>query len=449
MGGSLPDIDGLEAEAVRALVLELVERLSALQAENAALREEIARLKGLNGRPRLKPSAMSEKANTRQKAKQGRKQAKRSRGAKRLAIDEDRVIAMPHPAGSRFKGYEDYVAQELVIKRRVVRYRRERWVTPEGRRLVAPLPAGLRGHFGPELRRFVLAAYHQGQTTIERLLALLCDLGVAISKRQLVRLLSERQEAFVAEAEAVLESGLESARWISVDDTGARHQARNAITTQIGNDHFTWFATTACKSRLNFLELLAAGREDYVINQAAVAYMKGRNLSASLIARLEAAGARRFTGRAAWTAHLEHLGITALKVQPDLIRIATEAALWGAVRERGRLAETVILSDDAGQFKVGQHALCWVHAERLIHKLDAFCQRRQRQKERIRTRIWWLYADLKAYREEPSKRRKRELSRRFDAIFTTRTGFASLDRLLTRLHANKAELLMVCTALGK
>ncbi|WP_434623722.1 hypothetical protein [Azospirillum sp. B2RO_4] len=32
----------------------------------------------------------------------------------------------------------------------------------------------------------------------------------------------------------------------------------------------------------------------------------------------------------------------------------------------------VILSDDAGQFDVGLHALCRVHAERLVHKLDTF-----------------------------------------------------------------------------
>ena len=32
---------------------------------------------------------------------------------------------------------------------------------------------------------------------------------------------------------------------------------------------------------------------------------------------------------------------------------------------------------------------------------------------------------------------------RFDRIFLRRTGFVTLDRLLKRLHANKAELLMV------
>ena len=41
---------------------------------------------------------------------------------------------------------------------------------------MAPLPAGITTHFGPELKRFVLAQYHQGQTTIPRLLALLDEM---------------------------------------------------------------------------------------------------------------------------------------------------------------------------------------------------------------------------------------------------------------------------------
>ena len=46
--------------------------------------------------------------------------------------------------------------------------------------------------------------------------------------------------------------------------------------------------------------------------------------------------------------------------------------MWGSVKAHGLLADTVIVSDDAGQFNIGQHGLCWVHAERLVHKLDTF-----------------------------------------------------------------------------
>ena len=51
--------------------------------------------------------------------------------------------------------------------------------------------------------------------------------------------------------------------------------------------------------------------------------------------------------------------------------------------------------------------------------------------------------DLKVYRLNPGKRRAIALRARFDRIFRDRTGFATLDRLVARLHANKAELLMV------
>ena len=63
--------------------------------------------------------------------------------------------------------------QDLAIRPHVMNLRCERWQTPDGDMLRAPLPVGIHGHFGPELRRFVLAQYHQGQVTIPRLLALL------------------------------------------------------------------------------------------------------------------------------------------------------------------------------------------------------------------------------------------------------------------------------------
>jgi Transposase IS66 family len=107
------------------------------------------------------------------------------------------------------------------------------------------------------------------------------------------------------------------------------------------------------------------------------------------------------------------------------------------------LPETVIISDDAGQFDVGRHALCWVHAERLVHKLDTFTDLHRTAQSHIRGLIWWFYSDLKADRADPTSRRRTALRARFDRIFRRQTGFATLGRRLARLHANKPELLMV------
>ena len=89
------------------------------------------------------------------------------------------------------------------------------------------------------------------------------------------------------------------------------------------------------------------------------------------------------------------------------------------------------------------HALCWVHAERLVYKLVPANDRQRNAVEVARRMIWWFYRQLKTFKRAPSPERAAELSARFDRIFKRRTGYATLDKLLKRLHANKNELLRV------
>jgi hypothetical protein len=434
----------LSRPELEALLVGLFGKVADLEKIVGEQREEIARLKGLKGRPDIKPSKPSGMDNATEPPKPGKKGLRRFRGkvAPRVKV-EDRLVQAAVPEGSRFKGYEPFLVQDLVISATATRYQRERWVTPDGQTILAPLPEGIDGHFGPELRRFVLMQYYQGQSTLPRLATFLRSVGIAISKRQLQRLLTDKQESFFAEARDVLRAGLETSPYVSVDDTGARHVGKNGYCTQIGNDWFTWFGTRSSKSRLNFLELLRAGYTDYVLNDAAYGYMRKHSLSAPLIASLAAQPQIAFADQDTWLAHLDRLGFTTLDVTPDPVRVATEGALWGSVQSHKLLCDAVVLSDDAGQFNVGQHALCWVHAERLVHKLDTFTDKHRAAQTRVRGLIWDYYADLKAYRLKPSPRRAVALRARFDRLFLRRTGFVTLDRLLKRLHANKAELLMV------
>src|SRR3954464_2688741 len=311
-------LSSLPRGELEALAERLLAENDALRRAVAGLKAEGATLKGVKGRPEVKPSGMEKGAGSDPGA------TNRGRGgrgkADRLTVDEERVVEADVPAGSRFKGYEVFLVQGLVLRPHLVRVRRERWLTPDGRTVLAPMPAGVVGHFGPALRRFVLAQYHQGQVTVPRLLAQLRAIGVLISKRQVVRLLNAGQDAFLAEAREVLRAGLATADWVSVDDTGARHEHRNAVCTQLGNDHFAAFATTASKSRLNFLEVPRAGFTDYVVNAEALAYMRQRSLAGPVIARLAEHPEHRFPDAAAWRRHLERLGIAGAAVTADPAR---------------------------------------------------------------------------------------------------------------------------------
>jgi hypothetical protein len=190
-----------QVQSDNALLQDKVEaqqaRIMTLQTENQALRDEVARLKGLPPRPPIRPSGMEKATEVGAGAKE-RKRSKQRRGAKRDrdAVTKEIVVKAKVPAGSRFKGFEDILVRDLQLSAEVIRYRRERWLTPMGETVVAPLPTGIVGGFGPELRRFLLAAHIQGQVTMERLTALLNGIGVEISKRQVVRLLSHPLDSF-------------------------------------------------------------------------------------------------------------------------------------------------------------------------------------------------------------------------------------------------------------
>jgi hypothetical protein len=84
-----------------------------------------------------------------------------------------------------------------------------------------------------------------------------------------------------------------------------------------------------------------------------------------------------------------------------------------------------------------------LHTERLVHELDTFTDEHRAAQSAVRDLIWKYYRALKAYRRRPTKRGKAVLLARFDRIFTFKTGFVTLDRLLKRLHKKKPELLMV------
>ncbi len=117
--------------------------------------------------------------------------------------------------------------------------------------------------------------------------------------------------------------------------------------------------------------------------------------------------------------------------------------MLGSVLRNGLCDDLTIVSDDAGQFAILRHALCWVHTERLIHKMLPLNETHRVEIARIRDQIWRFYAQLKRYKSKPDKTKQKILRDRFNEIFSQKTSYVTLNQTLKRIHNNKAELLVV------
>jgi Transposase IS66 family len=438
MSVSLPDIP--EADCTP-LVRQLLDLIRQQQQTIEQLRDEIARLKNLPPRPTITPSKLEATPKPTTPAPGKRPgSAKRSKTAQ-LTITDEQVVPLPDcPPDAVFKGYEDFVVQELLLQPKVTRYRRERWLFPDGTYHVANLPDEVLpgSHFGPDLTTFILHQYHHQHVTQPLLLEQLRQLGIDISAGQLNRILTEGKEAFHQEKAELLPVGLACSSYVQTDDTTARHQGQKGFCTHVGNELFAYFESTDSKSRLNFLQVLRGGHTDYAITDEAVAYWQRQKLPQALITTL-AAGATSFADEQAWQAHLLKAGLG----DERHVRIATEGALLGSLIAHGVSADLVVLSDGAGQFAILVHALCWIHAERPLGRLVPFHETHREHIEKTRQQIWELYQRLKAYRQAPDESERQGLEKAFDALVEQRTGYPSIDGILKEMASHRAELLRV------
>jgi hypothetical protein len=448
MKTELPDIRTEErtplVESLLAIIRVQQDHIQQFAETVQHLRDEIAILKGQKPRPEIKPSLL-EATRPKTERPEGSKRpgsAKRPKTAELHIHHEVPLHPEGLPVGATFRGYEAYVVQELIIHNDNTRYLRGRYDLPEGGSVLAPFPAGVLpvegGHFGANLVAYILDQYHQAQVTEPLLLAQLWEYGIDISAGQLHRILTENKEHFHQEKGEVLAAGLTESSYIGTDDTGARHQGKNGYCTAIGNDLFAYFESTDSKSRLNFLQILQGRQRDYAINETTRAYWERQKLAAVLVEQLSQ-GPQAFVGEPAWQAWLTELGIT----DERHVRIATEGALLGGLVARGVSPDLGVLSDGAPQFVLFVHAGCWVHAERPLDKLVPHNEPHRGEIDKVRSQIWQLYQDLKGYCQKPDAAQRPVLEARFDALVDQRTGYPSIDGVLSEMRDHKADLLRV------
>jgi hypothetical protein len=430
------------AENERTPLIDVLLELLAWQSKRIdELEQEILKLKNETLKPKIAPTKMDEEEKTdKASSKKATKPEKLSK-TKSLKIDETVVIEPENiPEGSKFKGFREVVIQDIIFKTHNTCYRLAQYQCPDGHYVSGEMPKGFTGcHYGKELISYILYQYHHQHVTQPLLLAQLHDIGVEISSGRLSEFITENLDIFHDEKDEILKVGLSVSAYIHADDTGARHDGKTGYCTHIGNELFAWFSSTEAKSRVNFLSLLNKGiGANYVLNEGAFEYLARQKLPLLIQERL-LNKADTLNEKTHWESWLDELKV----IKPNHRKTVTEAALLGGLFAQGIPADLGIMSDDAGQFNVFDHALCWIHAERVINRLIPLNPNQAIAVEEIRGGIWAIYRDLKAYKLNPVATQADSIRQRFKELCQTKTCYATMNEALKRMGKNEHELLRV------
>ena len=455
----LPDLDpaSIADERLRTAfvaLLNLVETLSAevreLRAEVQRLRDENNRLKGEQGKPDIKPNTPRVAATDHSSERERHTPQPWSKGRKiaLLTVDREEVCRVDPatlPPDAVFKGYDDVIVQDLILRTDTIRFRKEKfYAKSSGKSYLAALPAGYDGQFGPGLHSLALALYYAGFMTEPKLLELCRSVGIRISAGALSNLLIQDQQAFHAEKAALYRAGLASSPWQHIDDTSTRVAGENWCCHIVCNPLYSAYFTRPGKDRLTVIDVLRDLQpRAFRLNAAALQYLTRTQLAASTLQVLAPLVAERDLDEAGLGAllatHLPALGPQAQK----WIREAAAVAAYHAMRDFPVVR--LLLCDDARQFKsvTEDLALCWIHAGRHFKKLTPFVPTHRARLDAFQTQFWAYYRELLAYRVQPTPAEAVRLAAAFDALFATTTGYQALDDRIALTRAQKAWLLLV------
>ena len=451
------DVHSIADEQARELVRRLLNLLEdvradlrAAQAEIQRLRNEINRLKGEQGQPTIKPNTPQPPPKDLSSEQERRTPKAWSKGRKldRIPIDREQVVAVDPtslPPDAVFKGYADVVVQDVIFHTDNILFHKEKFYSPSQHTTsLASLPEGYHGQFGPGVKSLVLALYYGAQMSEPKVAELLRNVGIQISAGQVSNLLIKDHTVFHEEKDALYQAGLASSPWQHLDDTSTRINGRNGYCHIVCNPLYTAYFTTEAKDRLTIIDVLTNHQpRRFLVNDEALGSLEAFGLSA--VRRWQAGQLPGdvlmddATLQALLEAHLPGLGPQQRKWIVD----ATAVAAYHAAREFPVVR--LLVCDDAPQFTLvtEELGLCWVHDGRHYKKLMPYVPHHQALLEDFIERFWTYYAQLLAYREQPTPEEATRLEGEFEVLFSTVTGYTALDERIAKTRAKKRCLLMV------
>lgn len=284
------DLSQIQDENARELIgrlLNLVEKLSAdlrdAQAEIQRLRDENNRLKGEQGKPKIKGNTPKPGGGDHSSEKERRSPRQRHKSSKNaeIRIDREETLEIDRallPEDADFKGCEDVVVQDIKLGTDNVQFHKEKYYSASMQRsYLAELPRGYHGQFGPGIQAVVLTFYYGMGASEPKILEFLENVGIRISKGEISNWLTLERESFHAEKDAVYEAGLESSPYQHGDDTQTRVNGQNQHCHVICNPVYTAYHTRPNKDRLSVLDVLRNGRQRiYRLNAEALGYLESQ-----------------------------------------------------------------------------------------------------------------------------------------------------------------------------
>ena len=416
----------------------------ALKEENKILKEEINSIKKLKNKPDIQPSTLND-PDKKKKSSQDltNKRAGSEKSSKKDDfIPDEEIILKPKdiPADSVIKEYRVFDVQDLIIKKKNIRYKIAVMITPDGKIITGELPQEHSSHFGATLKAYILHQHHKCDVTQKLIHEQLQEFGVDISEGQINNILTKDIEIFHKAQEEVLKAGLDTAEYIHTDDTGARHAGKNGFCNVIGNEFFAHFTSTDSKSRENFLKILSQNKLSYVLNEYAQFYLQNHALAQKYAPKFEFSDDKIFETKELLIKYVNELGIQGKNV----IQVIIEAALLGGAIRNGLSPNLIILSDGAPQFNILIHALCWIHKERPIKKLISKNDQDRQNIMDARNALWTYYRTLRSWQDNESSLSMEELMAEFDKIFSKKYAESpELNKILEKILQDKSELLVV------